>query len=741
MTHDNDWRSTSTNWIGAYNRHKSKITKIDIINFISYLKTNKALGIKYIKICKRTEKQHKREISINRDTPKKSLFPHSASEFGSWEDHANKTRANDLISLYEYLSSYNFLTENSILIKDDNRIREYANRNSNINYESAMLEIENNIIHHNLYDFGDNKKGWSQTSNITPSTPEFKIDDQPFVGKHHKSFAILNSDQKHFRYILHWETDSDIPFHVPYTICHKIDDRHHQDWFCLRNTTPGLPYGAELLQNHPNSKVIITHRIDWADKLNQTIPTTQWIALAWSGLVVGELPSMTDWSPLRGRRATIITAQNRDDAERALNVYTEISNTLPTTEISFATTNPLDPNRDTTSFFSDIAISQTQATNWIPEITQRYELSQKQITTNKTDTLTFKTPVPNKLTEKNYIIKPFLPSEKTILIYGAPGEGKTWFALLLACSIGSGTPFVNRWITNKKRVLFIAGEMVNDIINRIEQIIHSFKIKRELITIELYPNPEHLIHNEKINLQEIKYQKNLSEAVDRNELIIFDNLTSLTKTANHEKGWKEFEKYNESLKLKGKTTIILHHTAKNSKLQRGTSFREDYVDFIIRINNKLKNQVTATFTKSRDDLTFGEALNDFTIQWDITNGMPRWKVVDMLTQSETLNSNKTEPYNTTKNIFDPLHLDDRLYQFMSYFFMLLNDRHSSISNRDLASVTKLNRGTVLNRINELLKHPDILKKVGSGTKGIRYTLGEKGEIAYSRWQETRNNKE
>lgn len=139
----------------------------------------------------------------------------------------------------------------------------------------------------------------------------------------------------------------------------------------------------------------------------------------------------------------------------------------------------------------------------------------------------------------------------------------------------------------------------------------------------------------------------------------------------------------------------------------------------------------ATFTKHRDDLTFGEGLTNFYIKWTSTDGMPHWQLLDDL-QSEKTSQDIWETFEIAGNLFRPLCLEKIQYDFMISFFKLISDGRDSLQNKDLAGITGLKRGTISNRVNAL-QQKGLITISGNNKRDTHFKLSESGREAYSRW--------
>jgi putative DNA primase/helicase len=106
-------------------------------------------------------------------------------------------------------------------------------------------------------------------------------------------------------------------------------------------------------------------------------------------------------------------------------------------------------------------------------------------------------------------------------------------------------------------------------------------------------------------------------------LCVFDNLSSLTPglDENSKRDWDLINQYLLDLRRHGITSIIIHHTTKNKKEQRGTSGRTDNIDVWCNIERDERSRnLKLTFRKWRYEPS--DLLNDNTFSMDGYNWAP-----------------------------------------------------------------------------------------------------------------------
>lgn len=84
-------------------------------------------------------------------------------------------------------------------------------------------------------------------------------------------------------------------------------------------------------------------------------------------------------------------------------------------------------------------------------------------------------------TRNDYIVKGFLQKKRFALLFGQPGEGKTFCALALGYAVASGKPFLGQIRVKRGSVLFLAYESPGSLKNREIAIAQQFGIDDNLI--------------------------------------------------------------------------------------------------------------------------------------------------------------------------------------------------------------------------------------------------------------------
>lgn len=187
------------------------------------------------------------------------------------------------------------------------------------------------------------------------------------------------------------------------------------------------------------------------------------------------------------------------------------------------------------------------------------------------------------LPPREYFLEPWLPKSGLCMVYAKRGIGKTFFALEIAMTIAAGGKFLSYRAPQKAKVLYVDGEMpANAMQERLANIQKRLNIHPEMIDLSII-TPD-LQDGVMPNISTIEGQEALSSLVEKADLIIFDNLSTLGSSGkeNEAESWAPIQAYVLGIRKHGKSVLFIHHAGKNGS-QRGTSKREDILDTVITL--------------------------------------------------------------------------------------------------------------------------------------------------------------
>jgi putative DNA primase/helicase len=183
---------------------------------------------------------------------------------------------------------------------------------------------------------------------------------------------------------------------------------------------------------------------------------------------------------------------------------------------------------------------------------------------------------------REMLLDPVLPERSLAMLYAPRGVGKTLLSLSIGLAIASGAPLLRWTAPQKKRVLYVDGEMP----------LVSLQERLRLISVGFgaeIPNDGFQIlaadHTEDgISLGSKDGQKAIEPLLGDIDLLIMDNLSTLCTTGSESASdaWVPMQNWLIGLRRKGIAVLLVHHAGTNGR-QRGTSRREDALDTVIAL--------------------------------------------------------------------------------------------------------------------------------------------------------------
>ena len=183
------------------------------------------------------------------------------------------------------------------------------------------------------------------------------------------------------------------------------------------------------------------------------------------------------------------------------------------------------------------------------------------------------------LPKREMLMKPFFSKQGLGMLHAKRGVGKTHVALNIAYAIATGGRFLRWNAPEPRRVLYVDGEMPASMMQERLRSICREDTKNffRYITPDLQDGPMPDLS--------IKEGRDSIEAVSQDvDLIVVDNLSALFRSGveNEAESWTPAQEWALDLRRKGKSVLFIHHAGKGG-MQRGTSKREDMLDFVINL--------------------------------------------------------------------------------------------------------------------------------------------------------------
>ena len=202
-----------------------------------------------------------------------------------------------------------------------------------------------------------------------------------------------------------------------------------------------------------------------------------------------------------------------------------------------------------------------------------------------------------------YIVDPWLPMRGICMLFAKRGLGKTWVALDIALAAAGGVKALDYWeVPEPRKVLYIDGEMDGaEFKERTARIMEAKGVDNSLdldilgLTLQEAGMPM---------LDDPKDQQAIERACSDRDLIIVDNLSSLTTLPENEgESWVPIIHWALRMRARGKSVLFVHHAGKGG-LQRGTSRREDQLNTVVKLaevddEDKTRTRFEWHFEKNR----------------------------------------------------------------------------------------------------------------------------------------------
>jgi hypothetical protein len=234
------------------------------------------------------------------------------------------------------------------------------------------------------------------------------------------------------------------------------------------------------------------------------------------------------------------------------------------------------------------------------------------------------------------LLEPFLQEKSIGMIHAWRGVGKTHVMLGIAAAIASGGMFLKWRATKPSPVLYVDGEMADDDIQLwLKEALRTEGIPAidpgyfQLIASDLQETEiPSLLTREGQNLIEDRIK-------DANpKLVIFDNISSLFRggSEKEDQDWNMAQDWLLSLRRRGIATLLGHHDGKQ-RIQRGTSKREDPMNWVIHLKHPADYtqdqglRAEIHFEKARR--LFGADARPFEVQLMERNGEPVWAMKEL----------------------------------------------------------------------------------------------------------------
>ncbi|MHA1575145.1 MAG: AAA family ATPase [Alphaproteobacteria bacterium] len=213
---------------------------------------------------------------------------------------------------------------------------------------------------------------------------------------------------------------------------------------------------------------------------------------------------------------------------------------------------------------------------------------------------------------RKYLLENLISEKSLNMVFAERGIGKTWFAMTLAYTISTGGSFLKWQAMTSSKVLYLDGEMpLKTIQERLRAISKNNPQNENLKILSSDYHPFGLPRIATLEAEEL-----FEEYIAWADVIVLDNLATLYPSTkqNDVEGWLPIQEWLLSLRRRGKSALLVHHSGKNGQ-QRGSSAKEDILDLSLMLKrpddyNKKDGAVFEVhFSKARG--LFGEDAEPF----------------------------------------------------------------------------------------------------------------------------------
>lgn len=238
--------------------------------------------------------------------------------------------------------------------------------------------------------------------------------------------------------------------------------------------------------------------------------------------------------------------------------------------------------------------------------------------------------------QKNYpprcnLLAPWLHNPALAMIYAWRGVGKTHVAMRIAYAVASGGEYLGWKASEPQPVLYIDGEMPAIALQeRLMQIVNSNDKEPPSGYFHLMGIDDQGEYGMP-NLSTEEGQAAIKPYADQAKLIVIDNLSTLVRSGEENKGddWLPVQQWALKMRAEGRTVLFIHHAGKGGA-QRGASRREDVLDTVICLKRPADYEASqgarfeVHFEKARG--IFGKDVDPIEAQLDSVGLKEQWRV-------------------------------------------------------------------------------------------------------------------
>jgi putative DNA primase/helicase len=232
--------------------------------------------------------------------------------------------------------------------------------------------------------------------------------------------------------------------------------------------------------------------------------------------------------------------------------------------------------------------------------------------------------------ERGMILDPIIPEKGLAMVYAPRGVGKTHVACAISCAVATATMFLKWQAPKPRKVIHVDGEMpAADLRERFQQTFEAVGVTPDPGMLPILSAD--LIELGIGNLASLDVQMELDRQLDGVELLVLDNLSSLTSVIrdNDAESWTPIQEWLLRLRRRGISVLIVHHAGKGGE-QRGTSRREDVLDTSLSLRRPSDYEAPqgarfeVHFEKARG--IHGQLAKPFEVRLEIIDRVASWTI-------------------------------------------------------------------------------------------------------------------
>lgn len=240
-----------------------------------------------------------------------------------------------------------------------------------------------------------------------------------------------------------------------------------------------------------------------------------------------------------------------------------------------------------------------------------------------------------KLPPRKMLLDPFIEEKSIGMLHAWRGTGKTHVGCGIAAAIASGGRFIRWQAKEPTPILYVDGEMADFDIQEWLKV----EMSAEGI-LPIAPGYFNLIASDRQereipSLLTLDGQMRIEDKIGAAKLVILDNISSLFRSEaseNADEGWQIAQHWLLALRRKGIATLLHHHDGK-SFMQRGTSKKEDIMNYVLHLvhprDYRMEQGLRAEIHFEKARRVRGTDAQSFEVQLIERDGIPVWLTRDI----------------------------------------------------------------------------------------------------------------